>query len=147
MTAYQKGLAMPELKVFNFTHNFSTKGEGEYFDLTDIVHKVVAESGIRNGLMHAFAPHATGVLILTENDPALLEDIRSFIEKIVPRSSDYRHPSNTHSHLRSILFAPDRTIPVVDGRASFGTWQSLLFLETDVHSRRRSVIFQVIGVI
>jgi len=136
---------MPEMKIFNFTHNFSTKAEGEYFDLTDMVHRVVAKSGIRNGLMHAFAPHATGVLILTENDPDLLEDIRSFIAKVVPRSGDYRHPSNAHSHLRSILFAPDRTIPVVDGRASFGTWQSLLFVETDIHSRQRSVIFQVIG--
>ena len=136
---------MPDLKIFNFTHSFLTKGEGEYFDLTDMVHRIVAMSEIRNGLLHTFAPHTTGVLILTENDPALLEDIRSFIEKVVPRSGDYRHPSNAHSHLRSILFAPDRTIPVVDGRASFGTWQSLLFLETDVHSRRRSVIFQVIG--
>lgn len=136
---------MPELKIFNFTHSFATKEEGEYFDLTDMVHRVVAKSGIRNGLMHVFAPHATGVLILTENDPDLLEDIRSFIEKVVPRSGDYRHPSNAHSHLRSILFAPDRTIPVVDGRASLGTWQSLLFVETDVHSRQRSVIFQVIG--
>jgi secondary thiamine-phosphate synthase enzyme len=136
---------MPEVKVFNFTYSFSTRAEGEFFDLTGTVQEVVEKSGIKNGIIHAFAPHATGVLVLTENDPALLNDIRLFVEKIVPRNAHYNHPSNAHSHLRSILFAPDRTLSVVDGQAGFGTWQSLLFLETDVYPRRRSIIFQVIG--
>lgn len=118
--------------MFNFTYSFSTRVEGEFVDLTGIVQEVVAKFGIRNGIIHAFAPHATGVLILTENDPALLEDIRRFLEKIAPANAHYNHPSNAHSHLRSVLFAPDRTVPVVDGRAGFGTWQSLLFMETDV---------------
>jgi thiamine phosphate synthase YjbQ (UPF0047 family) len=44
-----------------------------------------------------------------------------------------------------VLLPPDKTIPVVNGRAEFGTWQSLVFVETDVHSRRRTVIIQVMG--
>src|SRR4030042_2985716 len=136
---------MPEVKVFNFTYSFSTRAEGEFVDLTYIVQEVVEKSGIKNGTIHAFAPHATGELVLTENDPALLNDIRMFVEKIVPRNAQYDHHSNAHAHLRSILFAPDRTFPIVDRQAGFGTWQSLLFLETDVYPRRRSIIFQVIG--
>jgi secondary thiamine-phosphate synthase enzyme len=136
---------MPEMKVFNVTHNFSTRGEGEFVDLTHTVQKAIEKSGVKNGFVHIFAPHATGVLLLTENEPALLEDIRLFIDKAAPRSGNYRHPSNAHAHLRSILFPPDKTIPVVDGRGSFGTWQSLLFLETDVYSRRRTIVIQVIG--
>jgi thiamine phosphate synthase YjbQ (UPF0047 family) len=27
----------------------------------------------------------------------------------------------------------------------FGTWQSILFVETDVHPRRRTLIVQVMG--
>jgi secondary thiamine-phosphate synthase enzyme len=136
---------MPELKVFNSTYSFSTRVEGEFVDLTNTVQEVVEKSGIMNGIIHAFAPHATGVLILTENDPALLNDIRMFVEKIIPRNARYNHPCNAHSHLRSILLAPDRTLPVVNGQVGFGTWQSLLFLETDVYPRRRSIIFQVVG--
>src|SRR4030067_3101169 len=132
---------MPELKVFNFIYNFSTRAEGEFVDLTGTVQEGVEKAGIKNGIVHAFAPHATGVLVLTENDPALLDDIRMFVEKIVPRNAQYDHPSNAHAHLRSILFDPDRTLPVVDKQARFGTWQSLLFLETDVYPRRRSIIF------
>ena len=133
------------LKILNKTYNFSTNGEIDFVDLTDKVQEVVAESGVVNGIVHVFAPHATGVITLTENDPALLEDIREFLEKIAPKNARYNHPSNAHSHLRSVLLPPDRTLPVINGEVEYGTWQSLLFVETDVHSRRRTVIMQVMG--
>jgi secondary thiamine-phosphate synthase enzyme len=136
---------MPNFKVFNRSLSFSTKGEIEFVDLTDKLQQVVVDSQVRNGLVHVFAPHATGVLILTENDCSLLEDIKHFLEEIVPQDQNYSHPSNAHSHLRSMLLPPDKTLPVVDGRVEFGTWQSLMFVETDVHPRRRTVIIQVIG--
>jgi secondary thiamine-phosphate synthase enzyme len=136
---------MPSFKVFNTSFNFSTKGEIEFIDLTDHVQEAVAKSGVKNGFVHVFAPHATGVLILTENDYGLLEDIRVFLEKVIPRHEGYRHPSNAYAHLRSMLLPPDKTIPVIDGHAEFGTWQSLMFVETDVHPRRRTVIIQVAG--
>jgi secondary thiamine-phosphate synthase enzyme len=131
--------------VFSTTYSFSTKGEIEFIDLTNEVQNAVAVSGVKEGLVHVFAPHATGVLVLTENEYGLLGDIKMLLEKLVPKRGDYGHPSNAYSHLRSILFPPDRTMPVIDGRVGFGTWQSLLFVETDTHSRRRTVIIQVIG--
>jgi secondary thiamine-phosphate synthase enzyme len=96
-------------------------------------------------MVHVFAPHATGILVLTENDYALLNDIKAFLEEIVPKRRPYQHPSNAHSHLRSMLLPPDKTLPVIDGRVEFGTWQSLLFVETDVYPRQRNLIIQVIG--
>jgi secondary thiamine-phosphate synthase enzyme len=136
---------MPDFKVFNTSHSFQTRGEIEFVDLTDKVQEAVAQSGIRNGIVHVFAPHATGVLILTESEYGLLSDIKALLEKLVPKHGAYNHPSNAHSHLRSVLLPPDKTLPVINGRVEFGTWQSLLFVETDVHPRRRTVIIQVIG--
>ncbi|MGA2767961.1 MAG: secondary thiamine-phosphate synthase enzyme YjbQ [Candidatus Bathyarchaeia archaeon] len=136
---------MADFKVFNTNISFDTKGEIEFIDLTDQIQAAVAKSRIRNGVVHVFAPHATGVLILTENEYGLLEDIRAFLEKMVPRNKEYSHPSNAHAHLRSVLLPPDRTLPLVDGHVEFGTWQSLMFVETDVHPRRRTVIVQVMG--
>ena len=136
---------MSLFKIVNKTYSFSTKGEIDFVDLTDRVQEAVSESGIVNGIAHVFAPHATGVIVLTENDPALLDDIREFLQEIAPKNKNYGHPSNAHSHLRSVLLPPDRTIPVINGRVEFGTWQSLLFVETDVYPRRRTVIVQVIG--
>ena len=60
------------MKIYNETVRFSTRGEIEFIDLTDKVEEIVEKSGIKNGLVHVFAPHATGILILTENEPCLL---------------------------------------------------------------------------
>ena len=127
-----------KFKIVNTRYSFSTRGEIEFVNLTDKVNEAVRNSRVKNGLVHVFAPHATGVLILTENDYSLLEDIKHFLDDIAPKDQNYSHPSNAHSHLRSILLPPDKTLPVVDGLVEFGTWQSLMFVETDV-------IIQVVG--
>jgi len=132
------------MKIFKETVTFSTRGETEFINLTGKVQEIVNRSGIKNGLIHVFAPHATGVIILTEHEPSLDSDIKDFLEKII-KHGGYRHPSNAHSHLRSMLLCPDKTLPVIDGRAVLGTWQSLVFVETDVHPRRRTVIMQALG--
>jgi secondary thiamine-phosphate synthase enzyme len=100
--------------VVNKSVSFTTKGEIDFVDLSEKIQEAVTDSGVRNGLAHVFAPHATGVLILTENDPALLTDIADFFEELTPKSKSYEHPSNAHSHLHSIMFPPDKTLPIVN---------------------------------
>ena len=95
---------MCSFKIVNHSYSFTTKGEIDFVDLSEKLQETVTESGIKNGLIHVFAPHATGVLILAENDPALLEDIREFFEKLAPKNKEYKHPSNAHAHLRSTFF-------------------------------------------
>lgn len=138
---------MPGNKVFNVNLNFPTSARGaiQFVDLSETVQKKVTESGIVNGIVHVFAPHATGVLILTENDSGLLEDIRRLLETLVPANGSYQHPINAHSHLRSMLLPPDKTLPVVNGRIAFGIWQSLMFVETDTRPRNRTIIVSVLG--
>ncbi len=136
---------MAAFKIANKTLKFKTKGEIDFVDLSDKIQEEVTDSKIKNGVVHVFAPHATGILVLTENDYALLNDIKKFLEKLVPKDEEYDHPSNAHSHLRSMLLSPDKTLPVIDGKVVFGTWQSLLFVETDVYPRERTLIIQVLG--
>ncbi len=136
---------MSDFKIVNTRITFSTQGEIDFIDLSDKTQAAVSKANIQNGLVHVFAPHATGILILTENDPALLSDIKGLLEELAPKSKVYSHPSNAHAHLRSILLPPDKTLPVIDGHVEFGTWQSLMFVETDVYPRKRTVILQVMG--
>lgn len=133
------------MKVHNESLRFSTKGEIDFVDISDRVQDVVEKSGVKNGLAHVFAPHATGILILTEYEPSLMSDIKALLERLVPKRASYEHPSNAHSHLRSALLSPDKTLPVIDGRIVLGTWQSLVFVETDVYPRQRTIIVQVLG--
>ena len=136
---------MSAFRVFNKVLHFETKGEIEFVNLTAQIERIVSESGITNGFVHVFAPHATGILTLTEDDPALLRDIENLLHELIPGNRPYNHPSNAHAHLRSVLIPPDRSLPLIGGRIELGTWQSLFFVETDVQRRRRKVIVQVIG--
>jgi len=133
------------MEIFTETLTFQTKGEIEFIDLTDKVQKLVSKNGVKNGFVHVFAPHSTGIIILTEQESGLLEDIKVLLEKLAPKNGRYNHPSNAHSHLRSVLMPPDKTVPIIDGQLALGTWQSLVFVETDVYQRRRTLIIQILG--
>lgn len=124
---------------------FKTKEAISFTDLSVEIQQIVLDTQIKNGIIHVFAPHATGILVLTENDPALLEDIKIFLKRMIPEADNYNHPSNAHAHLRSIIFPPDKTLPIIDGQVAFGTWQSLLFIETDVYPRKRTITIQILG--
>jgi secondary thiamine-phosphate synthase enzyme len=140
-----EGQFMASFKVVNEKIKFRTHGEIDFTDITDKIQEAASASDIKNGIVHVFAPHATGILIIEENDFALLEDIKIFLEEIIPTHKNYRHPSNAHAHLRSMLLPPDKTLPLIDGEVAFGTWQSLFYVETDVFPRERTVIIQIMG--
>lgn len=63
---------MSDFKIVNKQITFNTEGPISFVDLSEQINQVVEESKIKNGMVHVFAPHATGVLILTENDPDAL---------------------------------------------------------------------------
>ncbi len=133
------------MKVLSGSLVLSTRGEVDFINISEKVQDIVDKAGVRNGIAHVFAPHATGVLSLIEYEPSLLADIKNMLEELIPKRRNYAHPSNAHSHLRSMLFSPEKTLPIVDGQLVLGTWQSLVFVETDVHPRQRTIVVQVLG--
>ncbi|MBS7609496.1 secondary thiamine-phosphate synthase enzyme YjbQ [Candidatus Bathyarchaeota archaeon] len=134
-----------EFGIFSEAIKFSTKGPVDFIDLTDRILEVVGKSGIRDGIIHVFAPHATGILVINEFTEDLQEDIRKLLGELAPSGNRYRHPWNAHSHLRSLILGSSQTIPLMDGKLLLGTWQSIFFIETDTHARQRTVIVQVMG--
>ena len=110
------------MTVYTKTLSFETRGEFDVVDLTARVEAAVERSGVREGIAVTYAGHATGVIILNEYDRALLEDLREFLSRLLPSEGGYRHPGNTHAHLRSMLLTPSRVVPVHGGRLALGTW-------------------------
>lgn len=136
---------MNGMRVYSESFTIKTKGPLDIVDVTGKVRDIVRRSGIKNGLCHVFSPHSTGIIIMTEHERALLEDIRTVIERLIPSRGPYHHPVNPYAHLRSMLLPPDKTIPVMNGDLALGTWQALMYVETDVSPRIRTVIVTVIG--
>lgn len=127
-----------------------TKGEGDILDLTRTVTSILTETKLSSGIVTVFVPGATGALTTIEYEPGLLKDFPDMLERIAPRGLSYEHErrwhdGNGHSHVRASLIGPSITIPFVDGKLSLGTWQQIVFLELDVHSRSRNLMLQIIG--
>lgn len=130
--------------IFTKTIHIETDNPGDIIDLTHKVESVVQESGIKNGIVHVFAPHATAVFALTELESNLRKDIEKLLNNITPKEG-WLHGENAHSHLRSMLLAPDKTLPIRNGRVIRGTWQDLFFIEADTSGRLRKIEVTVIG--
>ncbi len=130
--------------MFTKTLNIKTKNPGDIVNLTPQIEDAVRESGIKEGIVHVFAPHATAVFALTELESNLRSDIKKLLDDLVPQKG-WLHGFNAHSHLRSMLFPPDKTMPLRDGKLIRGTWQDLFFIEADTSGRLREIIITVIG--
>jgi secondary thiamine-phosphate synthase enzyme len=123
-----------------------TGRRAEFVDITAQVQEVVRDSGIRKGVCHIYVPHTTAGLTINENaDPAVPADIIAHLEKLVPRSGDYRHAEgNSDSHIKASMMGFSETALVENGALVLGTWQCVYFCEFD-GPRNRTVSVQVIA--
>jgi secondary thiamine-phosphate synthase enzyme len=139
-----------DLTVVTRQLSIQTRGEGDILDVTGDVARAVAGSTLKNGAVTVFVPGSTGALTTIEYEPGLLKDLPNVLERVAPRELGYEHErrwhdGNGHSHVRASIIGPSITVPFVDGRLTLGTWQQIVFLELDVHNRRRELVLQIIG--
>jgi len=119
-----------------------TGNRQEMVDVTRSVARVLADSGVKQGLCLVFCPHTTGAVAINENaDPAVVSDTLMKLNKLVPHEEGYRHAEgNSDAHIKSNLVGTSRTVPVHDGELVLGTWQSIFFCEFDGPRSRRLVV-------
>jgi secondary thiamine-phosphate synthase enzyme len=108
-------------------------------DITGDVERFCAGRG--DGLCSVFAPHATAGLALMETGSGSEEDLVKTIAALLPRDDRYRHRhgSSGHGadHLLPALVSPSLVVPVLDGRPALGTWQSIVFVDTNPDNPQR----------
>jgi len=122
--------------------NVPTKGRTELVDITRQVQRVVAESGVQDGVCHAYVPHTTAGLTINENaDPSVREDILMELNKTIPLEDNYKHrEGNAAAHIKATIVGSSETLLVERGRLVLGTWQGLFFCEFDGPRSRRVLI-------
>jgi secondary thiamine-phosphate synthase enzyme len=136
--------------VHGMRFSLRTKGFSDVKDITGEVQSIVTQSGIRQGLAHVFVLGSTASVSTMEYEPALVEDFRDEMEKLVPSSQPSRHSrtwgdDNGFSHLRATLMGPGMTVPVVEGKLLLGTWQQIVVIDHDNRGRDRNIHVQVLG--
>jgi secondary thiamine-phosphate synthase enzyme len=116
-----------------------TGSKTELIDVTARVQKVVAESGVTEGLCHVFVSHTTAGVTINENaDPSVTADILMVLNKIIRDREPYRHSEgNSPAHIKASLMGPQLTVFVSGGRLLLGTWQGIYFCEFDGPRHRK----------
>ena len=132
-------------------------------DVTEDCHELVRDSGVKEGMLQVFTQHTTCAVKINERETCFLEDLRLFMEALVPQHAYYRHddfeirdpatlagtveeePINGHAHIKQMLLgSASETVPVADGSLRLGTWQRVMFIELD-QARPRRIQLQVQG--
>lgn len=111
-------------------------------EITELVQRVVRESGVETGLCQVYVPHTTAGVFINENaDPDALQDILNTLESLVPWENRYRHAEgNAAAHIKASLVGTSQTVPVRNGRLALGSWQGIYFADFDGPRERQ---FQV----
>jgi secondary thiamine-phosphate synthase enzyme len=141
------------MKVFNASFTLSTEERTEVSDITKLVREVIQQFPVANGIALINTLHTTCALLINEFQSALIDDLKSLIERLVPERAGYRHDDprysdcergNACAHLRAALLGRSIAVGLNNGELTLGRFQSVIFAELD-GPRRREITVQVMG--
>ena len=127
-----------------------TAGDGDTIDLTEGVERIVAQSGVRDGLVSVFVPGSTAAVTTMEFERGGIHDLKAAMDRLIPAEGDYEHnrlnrDTNSHAHMRAAIVGPSDTVPLKDGTLRLGIWQQIVLLDFDDRPRERTVVVTVAG--
>jgi secondary thiamine-phosphate synthase enzyme len=134
-----------------------TDGPLQFVDVTERARAAVCAAGMGDGLAVFQVLHTTAALVVNENEPLLMGDLRGVLERLAPRSAVYAHddlarrrdvppdePKNGHSHCKAVVLSSSVALGVAAGRLLLGRWQRLFLVELD-GGRERTLTVTAIG--
>jgi secondary thiamine-phosphate synthase enzyme len=144
--------------VFHQAIHLQTETSLQFIDLTETMRTLVAQSGIEYGMVNIQTRHTTTAVVVNEDEPLLLEDMRRMLTRVVPQHDYYLHNDfairtinmtpdespNGHSHCRALFLNSSVTLNILRGELELGRWQRVFFLELD-RARPRTVSIMAMG--
>ncbi len=128
---------------------FQTKHRRELINITPQVREVLAESGVREGLVLVNAMHITAGVFINDDEPGLHQDYEDWLERLAPEKphDQYRHNNgedNADAHMKRQIMGREVVVAVTDGDLDFGPWEQIFYGEFDGRRRKR-VLVKIIG--
>lgn len=136
----------------------TTRHPTEFIDLTERLERLVADAGLRVGILNVQTLHTTTAVVVNEHEPLLLTDFQALLEAAAPGDGRYRHDDtaartvnvtdaerpNGHAHCRALLLPASACLNVTSGRLLLGRWQRVFLVELD-GPRERDISVLVLG--
>jgi secondary thiamine-phosphate synthase enzyme len=142
--------------IKRYTLQLTTGDSIALHDVTPQIKSYLTESGIQSGFLIVTSQHTTTALVINEYEDRLIEDVKTFLTRLLPPQADYLHndihlrdcppdePQNAPSHLAAMLLGSSEVITVSEGRLALGRYQSIILYELD-GPRERNVCIQICG--
>ena len=132
--------------VLKELYRLSKKAE-EYINITEEVHQLIRESGVKNGIAAVITSHTTTGIFVNEALPCVESDISDMLEKSAPLNETYAHAhflpdygatgNNSQGHLKSLLTGNHCVFPVIDGEiVCGGAQETVSYTHLDVYKRQ-----------
>jgi len=124
---------------------FQTGERERVVDITHDCQRFTQSAGeaTPDGLLHVFVPHATAGVAILETGAGSDEDLLAALRELLPADDrwQHRHGSRGHgrSHVTPAFIPPYATVPVISGRLTLGTWQSICLVDLNVDNLERQV--------
>ena len=148
------GKAVETLKVVRKTFTMLSENHTQVLDITKQIRDVLLTADVKEGIILVNSLHTTCALFVNEFQGALVDDLKSMMERLVADDAGYKHDDprfsdcergNATSHLRAALLGRSVAVGISGGELSLGRFQSILFAELD-GPRPRSIDIQIMGV-
>ena len=145
---------MQTLKMVRKTLTMLSDKRTEVLDITKQIRDIMLSADIKEGILLVNALHTTCALFVNEFQGALVEDLKTMVDRLVPEAAGYRHDDprysdcergNATSHLRAALLGRSVAVGITGGELALGRFQSILFAELD-GPRPRTIDVQIMGV-
>ena len=129
---------------------FEVPGRRGFVNITETVEKLVAKSGVQEGLCLVNAMHITASVFINDAEDGLLQDYEVWLEKLAPHAppKNYRHnltgEDNADAHLKRQIMGREVVVAITKGRLDFGPWEQIFYGEFD-GLRPKLVLVKIIG--
>ncbi|HET6882588.1 MAG TPA: secondary thiamine-phosphate synthase enzyme YjbQ [Pirellulales bacterium] len=115
------------------------------------VERLVAKSGVRDGLALVNAMHITASVFINDNESGLHHDYEVWLENLAPFDASpnrYHHnrtgEDNADAHLKRQVMGREVIVAITDGKLHLGPWEHIFYYEFDGRRRKR-VLVKIIG--
>ncbi len=128
---------------------FETEARQEFVRITDDVSRIVAASGVTDGMVLVSAMHITSGVYVNDWEDGLIHDFQTWLEKLAPAGLPYRHhqtgEDNADAHLKRTVMGHQVMLPITRSRLDLGPWEQVFYAEFD-GQRPKRVVVKVMGI-
>lgn len=136
------------MKIFSEKIEVESSKRFDFIKLDFQVEEIIKESGVKEGTVFLFCPHATAALVCNEADSTIHRDFEKVFNKLVPEDLAFEHIMegvvNARAHQLAMILGNTILAPIKNGKLDLGTWQSLFFVEL-LKARKRKVKVLILG--